>query len=132
MRFAYLAVLRVFGWLALLARSDRAKGAEILMLRHQVAVLRRQVKAPRLTWADRAVLAALARMLPRNRLRQLRLIVTPRTLLRSPASSGGTGPSREALRDAPVPRRPCGRWSWRWLAITRAGGTAASTASWSV
>ena len=38
MRFAYLAVLRVFGWLALLARSDRAKDAEILILRHQVAV----------------------------------------------------------------------------------------------
>ena len=75
-------MLRVFGWLALLARSDRVKDVEILMLRHQVAVLQRQVKAPRLTWADRAVLAALARMLPRNRLRQLRLIVTPRTLLR--------------------------------------------------
>jgi hypothetical protein len=43
-RFAYLAALRVFGWLALLARSDRAKDAEILILRHQVAVLQRQVK----------------------------------------------------------------------------------------
>ena len=82
MRFAYLAVLRVFGWLALLARSDRAKDAEILILRHQVAVLQRQVKAPRLSWADRAVLAALARLLPGSQLRQLRLIVSPRTLLR--------------------------------------------------
>jgi putative transposase len=50
LRFAYLAVLRVFGWLALLARSDRAKDAEILLLRHQVAVLQRQVKTPRLSW----------------------------------------------------------------------------------
>src|SRR5215469_13274843 len=79
LRLAYLAVIRVFGWLALLARSDRAKGAEILILRHQVAVLQRQVKTPRLSWADRAVLAALARLLPRS---QLRLIVSPRTLLR--------------------------------------------------
>ena len=82
LRFAYLAVLRVFGWLALLARSDRAKDTEILILRHQVAVLQRQVKAPQLTWADRAVLSALARLLPGCQLRQLRLIVSPRTLLR--------------------------------------------------
>jgi len=79
-------VLRVFGWLALLARSDRAKDAEILLLRHQVAVLQRQVKAPRLSWADRAVLAALARLLPSAQLRQLRLIISPRTLLRWHAS----------------------------------------------
>jgi hypothetical protein len=46
LRIAYLAVVRVFGWLGLLARSDCAKDAEILILRHQVAVLRRQVKAP--------------------------------------------------------------------------------------
>jgi putative transposase len=75
-------MLRVFGWLALLARSDRAKDAEILILRHQVAVLQRQVKTPKLSWADRAVLAALARVLSGSQLRQLRLIVSPRTLLR--------------------------------------------------
>jgi transposase len=82
LRFAYLAVLNVFGWLALLARSDRAKDAEILILRHQVAVLQRQVKTPRLSWADRAVLSALARLVPGGALRQLRLIISPRTLLR--------------------------------------------------
>jgi transposase InsO family protein len=82
LRIAYLAVLRVFGWLALLARSDRAKDAYILILRHQVAVLQRQLKTPRLSWADRAILAALARLVPTGRLRQLRLIVSPRTLLR--------------------------------------------------
>jgi hypothetical protein len=49
LRFAYMAALRIFGWLALLARSDHAKDAEILLLRHQVAVLQRQVKSPRLS-----------------------------------------------------------------------------------
>ena len=65
----------------MLARSDRAKDAEILILRHQVAVLRRQVAVPRLSWADRAVLAALARLLPGSQLCRLRLIVSPRTVL---------------------------------------------------
>jgi hypothetical protein len=77
-----MAVLRVFGWLALLARSDRAKDAEILLLRHQVAVLQRQTGTPKLSWADRAILSALARLLPRGHLRQLRLVISPRTLLR--------------------------------------------------
>ena len=65
LRFAYLAVLRVFGWLALLARSDRAKDAEILLLRHQVAVLQRQSGTPKLSWADRAILSALACRVPK-------------------------------------------------------------------
>ena len=82
LRLAYLAVVRVFGWLALLASSDCAKDAEILLLRHQVAVLHRQAGTPKLSWADRAILAALARLLPSGHLRQLRLIVSPRTLLR--------------------------------------------------
>ena len=82
LRLAYMAVLRVFGGLALLARSDRAKDAEILLLRHQVAVLQCQAKTPRLSWADRAILAALARLLPGGHLRELRLLVSPRTLLR--------------------------------------------------
>src|SRR5271157_3793982 len=82
LRFGYLAVLRVFGSLALLARSDRAKDAEILLLRHQVTVLQRQAGTPKLSWADRAILSALARLLPSGHLRRLRLIISPRTLLR--------------------------------------------------
>ena len=80
MRFLYLLVARVFGWLVLCARSDAAKDAEILVLRHQLAVLRRQVARPRLSWADRAVLTALVRLIPNWR--RLCLSVSPRTILR--------------------------------------------------
>ena len=73
-------LVRVLGWLALLARSDAAKDAEILTLRHEVAVLRRTNPRPKMSWLDRAVLSALSRLLPAP-LRQLRL-VSPRTLLR--------------------------------------------------
>jgi putative transposase len=65
-RLAYLLMIRLFGWLALLPRSNTAKDAEILVLRHEIAVLRRQVSHPKPDWADRAVIAALARQLPRH------------------------------------------------------------------
>jgi hypothetical protein len=63
-RLVYLAVSRAFAWLALLARSDASKDLEILVLRHEIAVLRRQLTHPKPDWADRGLLAALGRLLP--------------------------------------------------------------------
>jgi putative transposase len=77
LRLAYLALARVLSWLALLARSDATKDVEILVLRHEVAVLRRGTPRPALTWVDRALLSALSKLLPKG-LRRMRL-VSPRT-----------------------------------------------------
>jgi putative transposase len=76
----YLIFRQLVAWLGLLARSSRSKNAEILVLRHEVAVLRRQVSRPRLSWADRAVFAALSRLL--SQAGRLHRIVTPATVLR--------------------------------------------------
>jgi len=80
LRLGYLLARRLLGGLVLLARSDAAKDVEILLLRHQLTVLHRQVGRPRLTWADRAMMAALALRLPPAR--RVGMLVTPGTILR--------------------------------------------------
>ena len=98
-RMLCLLFVRVAGWLAQPAPSAASKDAGLLVLRHEIAVLRRQHPRPELDWADRAILAALTRLLPRP-LRASRL-VTPDTLLR--------WHRRLVAGGGPIPIAPAGR-----------------------
>ena len=81
--FMFLLTTRLPSWLRLARREERWKTAEILILRHQLAVLqRRQPRRPRLDWADRALLATLLAVIPKARRHGLHLLVTPDTVLR--------------------------------------------------
>src|SRR5215471_15033057 len=83
LRFVFLLITRIATWLRLSRREDTRQIAEILILRHQLAVLqRRQPCRPKLNWADRALLAILLGVIPKARRHGLRLLVTPDTILR--------------------------------------------------
>jgi putative transposase len=119
LRLAYLTLARVLSWLALLARSDTAKDVEILVLRHEVAVLRRHHPHPTLAWVDRAILSALSKLLP-TQVRQLRL-VSPRTLLRWHAQLIA-GPTPDDNRAARPPRSRSAPLCCVWPERTQGGG----------
>jgi transposase len=80
LRLIYQMSAKLLSWIVLQARSDTAKEIEILVLRHQLAVLQRRTPRPRISWSDRAVIAALGRLLPARRRRGF--LVTPATILR--------------------------------------------------
>ena len=83
LRFAFLLITRMVSWLRLSQREETWKTAEILILRHQLAVLqRRQPRRPILNWADQALIAALLSVMPKARRHAMRLVVSPDTILR--------------------------------------------------
>src|SRR6266700_133726 len=113
LRFTFLLITRVTAWLRLSRREQAWRTAEILILRHQLAVLqRRQPRRPNVNWADRALLAALLGVIPKARRQGLRLLVTPDTIMRWHRDIIWRG--TVALRHACARSRhdhPDGRWS---------------------
>jgi putative transposase len=83
LRFVFVLITRLAAWPRLSLREETWKTAEIMILRHQLAVLqRRQSRQPNLSWADRALLATLLSLIPRVRHHRIQLLVTPDTILR--------------------------------------------------
>src|SRR3954451_7234673 len=119
---------RVASWLALLARADAAKNVEILVLRHEVAVLRRHNQRPTLTWLDRAFLSAFTRLLP-TQLRQVRRSHHARCCDGTPSSSPAAGPIHGEHPAAQRSPRAFAIWCCGWRGRTQGGATAESTAS---
>src|ERR1022692_70978 len=141
LRFVFLLITRLAAWLRLARREDTWKTAEILILRHQLAVLQRQQpRRPNVNWADRALLAALLRVIPNARRHRLRLLITPDTIMRwhrdivrrrwaASSRRGKTrGPPPAPRSATTVPRAP--RAPPRQPGRPPTGATAGSTGNW--
>jgi putative transposase len=132
--FVFLLITRVVSWLRLSQREESWKTAEILILRHQLAVLqRRQPRRPNVNWADRALLAALLSVIPAARRQGLRLLVTPDTILRwhrDIVRRRWAARSMRGKTGRPATRRNITALVLRLARETPNGGTAGSTASW--
>ena len=134
LRFVFLLITRLAAWLRLSRREEAWKTAEILILRHQVGVLRRrQPRRLQLNWADRALLAALLGVIPKARRHGLRLLVTPDTILRWHRDIVRRRWATRSMRGRtgrPAIRRNVKALVLRLAPENTDGGTAGSTASW--
>src|ERR1019366_7646665 len=134
LRFVFLLATRLAAWLRLSRREEAWKTAEILILRHQLAVLqRRQPRRPRLDWADRALLAALLGVIPKARRQGLRLLGARTPSCAGPEISSGAAGRRGPCAAGPAGRPPAGTsgpWSSGWPGRIPSGATAGSTGSW--
>src|SRR5438094_5218895 len=134
LRFVFLLITRVASWLRLSRREQAWQTAEILILRHQLAVVqRRQPRRPNVNWADRALLATLLDVIPTARRHGLRLLVTPDTIVRWHRGIVGRRWAARSMRGTtgrPATAGTSEPWCSGWPARTPTGGTAGSTVSW--
>ena len=133
LRFMFLLITRLAAWLRLSRREEAWKTAEILILRHQLAVLQRQQRhRPRLNWADRALLATLLGVIPTARRHGLRLLVTPGTIVRWRRDIVRRHWAARSMRGrtGPATRRNIRALVLRLAERTPNGATAGFMASW--
>jgi putative transposase len=134
LRFVFLLITRVASWLRLSRREQAWQTAEILILRHQLAVVqRRQPRRPNVNWADRALLAALPGVIPKARRQGLRLLVTPDTIVRwhrGIVRRRWAARSMRGTSGRPATRRNISALVLRLARENPGWGTAGSTASW--
>jgi putative transposase len=134
LRFVFLLITRAAAWVRLSRREETWKTAEILILRHQLAILQRQQpRRPKLNWADRALLAALLSVIPKARRQGLRLLITPDTILRWHRDIVRCRQADKSMRGKTGRPATCRNIRALVLRLAREnpnGGTAGSTANW--